>query len=65
MDGMDVLRAFPKKQRKFPIIVLTNFHDDLCKDDALELGADGYFVKKDMNMKKLVETVKQIVKADI
>ncbi len=62
VDGLQVLREFPKKSRTYPIIVLTNFHDELCKDDALQLGADQYHVKKDMNMKTLIETVKTSLK---
>ncbi len=62
VDGLQVLREFPKKNRTFPIIVLTNFHDDVCKEDALELGADDYRVKKDTNMKMLLETVNACIK---
>ena len=60
IDGLQVLQEFPKHGRKFPIIVLTNFNDDLCESRARELGADQYFVKKDMNMKKLLEIIKSI-----
>lgn len=58
VDGLQVLEQFPKQARAFPIIVLTNFNDEVCEGDAKELGADHYFVKKDMNMKKLIEIVR-------
>ncbi len=61
-DGFQVLKEFPKKDRPFPIIILTNFDQSEFKLRALELGADDYFVKKDMTMRSLVEMVKRLLK---
>lgn len=61
-DGFQVLKEFPKKERGFPVIILTNFDQAEFKLRALELGADDYFVKKDMTMRVLVEMVKRLLK---
>ncbi|MBI5156283.1 response regulator [Candidatus Peregrinibacteria bacterium] len=62
MDGFQVLEKFPPATRPFPIIVLSNFGDEKSKLQARELGADDYFVKKDMTIKSLVEMVERLIK---
>ncbi len=57
MDGFQVLQQFPKASRTFPVIMLTNFDQSDFKLKAMELGADDYFVKKDMTIKALVDMV--------
>lgn len=59
MDGFQVLERFPKANRKFPIILLTNFDQADFKIKAGQLGADDYFVKKDMTIRSLVEMVEK------
>lgn len=61
-DGFQVLKEFPKKDRTFGVIILTNFGQAEFKLRALELGADDYFVKKDMTMRTLLEMVKRLLK---
>jgi two-component system response regulator PrrA len=61
-DGFQVLQNFPKASRQFPVIMLTNFDQAEFKLKALELGANDYFVKKDMTMRTLVEMVKRLLK---
>ncbi len=61
-DGFQILREFPAKDRGFPIIILTNFGQAEFKLKAVELGADDYFVKKDMTMRTLLEMVKRLLK---
>src|SRR5437870_2891885 len=53
VDGFQVLKELPKKDRGFPVIMLTNFDQAQFKLRALDLGADDYFVKKDMTMRTL------------
>ncbi len=62
VDGFQVLSQFPKEKRPFRVIMLTNFDQAEFKLRALELGADDYFVKKDMTMRTLVEMVKRLLK---
>ncbi len=60
-DGFQVLREFPKASRTFPVVMLTNFDQAEFKLRAMELGADDYFVKKDMTMRTLLEMVKRLL----
>ncbi len=61
MDGFQVLEHFPPQQRAFPVIMLTNFADEKSKQRAKELGADDYFVKKDMTIKSLIEMTDRVL----
>lgn len=60
-DGFEVMKEFPKTARHFPIILLTNFDQDDFKLRAEELGADDYFVKKDMTIRSLLDMVKRLL----
>lgn len=61
MDGFQVLEHFPREQRAFPVIMLTNFSDEKSKQRGKELGVDDYFVKKDMTIRSLLEMVERIL----
>lgn len=63
LDGFGVLEKYPKEQRKFPIIMLTNFGDDKNRERGEELGADDYFIKSEMTIRKLLEMVETLLKA--
>jgi DNA-binding response OmpR family regulator len=60
VDGFQVLKEYPKASRKFPIIMLTNFDQGDFKVRAQELGADDYFVKRDMTIHSLVDMVEKL-----
>jgi DNA-binding response OmpR family regulator len=60
MDGFQVLEKYPPASRAFPVIMLTNFADERSKERGKELGADDYFVKKDMTIKSLLEMVDKV-----
>lgn len=62
LDGFGVLEKLPKEKRPFPVIIITNFEDQATRDKAKKLGVDGYFVKKDMTIKSLVEMVEGLLK---
>lgn len=62
LDGFQVLEKFPKEQRSFPVIALTNFGDRGSRARAQELGVDDYFIKREMTIKQLVEMVERILK---
>lgn len=61
LDGFQVLEHFPKAKRNFPIILLTNFDQTDFKIKAGQLGADDYFVKKDMTIRSLLEMVERLL----
>jgi len=63
IDGFGVLEKYPKEGRPFPVIMLTNFGDDRNKERGKELGADDYFIKSEMTMRKLLEMVEGLMKA--
>lgn len=61
MDGFEVLKRLPPERRRFPIILLTNFADAETHDRGKELGADDYFVKKDMTIRTLIDMVDRLI----
>ncbi|MDD4627787.1 MAG: response regulator [Candidatus Peribacteraceae bacterium] len=63
LDGFGVLERFPREQRKFPVIVLTNFGDTKNKERSIELGADDFFIKSEMTIKTLLDKVMTLMKA--
>ncbi|UPA23053.1 response regulator [Candidatus Peribacteria bacterium] len=60
MDGFQVLEQYPAQSRPFPVIMLTNFADENSRARGKELGADDYFIKKDMTIKSLLEMVERV-----
>ena len=62
LNGFQVMERFPKESRKFPIVLLTNFDQTDFKLKAGQLGADEYFVKKDMTIRSLLEMVEKQLK---
>lgn len=60
-DGVWVLEQFPKKSRKFPVIMLTNLGDDASREKCAKLGMDGYLIKKDMSLHLLVEMTENLL----
>lgn len=57
MDGFTVLEKYPKEQRPFPVIMLTNFGDAKNQKRGESLGVTKFFIKKDMTIKTLLEMV--------
>ncbi len=63
VDGVEVMKAIPpKKQRSYAVIVLTNHDEQLMKDQMKELGADDYFVKKDMSLQDLLDMADRLLR---
>ncbi len=62
VDGFQVLEHFPKEKRKFPIILLTNYDSDEIRTRGRGLGADDFFVKKDMTIKSLIEMAENLLR---
>lgn len=61
VDGFTVLEKFPKESRTFPVIILTNFEEEKYKERGRALGADDYFVKKDMTIRTLLDMVERLL----
>ena len=60
VDGFQVLEQLPKEQRKYPVVILTNFADEKSRERGRELSVDDYFIKKDMTIKSLLEMVERV-----
>lgn len=60
VDGFQVLEQYPKAHRAFPVVMLTNFADEKSRERGKDLGADEYFIKKDMTIKSLLEMVDRV-----
>ncbi len=63
MTGFQVLEKLEQAGRDFPVIMLSNFADEMSQLRAKELGADDYFIKKDMTIKSLLEMVERLLHA--
>ena len=63
VDGFGVLEKFPKETRNFPVIILSNFADEKYKRRGQELGADDYFIKKDMTIRSLFDMAEKLLAA--
>lgn len=63
LDGFAVLERFPRAQRTFPIIILSNFGDTKNKERGMALGSDDFFIKSEMTIKMLLEKVNTLMKA--
>ncbi len=63
LDGFGVLQKYPRDTRSFPIIMLTNFGDEKNRQRGEEMGADDYFIKSEMTIRKLLEMVETLLKA--
>lgn len=63
IDGFGVLEKIPKETRTFPVIVLSNFAEEKYKQRGRELGADDYFIKKDMTIRSLLDMAEKLLAA--
>lgn len=62
MDGfkvLEILKAIPEF-KETPIIVLSNLSDSADMTKAKALGAHSYFIKSNVNLAKIAETIKKI-----
>ena len=61
IDGFGVLEKFPKEMRTYPVIILTNFEEPKNRERGKELGADDYFIKKDMTIRSLLDMAERLL----
>ena len=62
MNGFETLQRLKEKGNKIPVIVASNLSQ---KEDAIkakELGAVDFFIKSNTPIKKLIDSVKKILK---
>ena len=63
MDGFDALRKLKKnkKYKKIPVIMSTSLSDDQDRKEALNIGAEKYFVKSDRTPTELAKDISRIL----
>lgn len=62
MDGFEVLSVLKKRKNKVPVVVLSNLSQKEDKEKVEELGAKDFFVKSNIQLSKIVEEAKKILK---
>ena len=58
MPGLEVLEKI-KKSTQAPIYILTNVGDETILKEAMNLGAEAYFIKVDYTPKQLVNLIEE------
>lgn len=53
IDGFEVLETLKKKEYTFPIVVLTNLGQEEDKKRCLDLGANEYYIKSEIELHDL------------
>ena len=63
MPGIEVLRALKAQPetREIPVLILSNSSREDDKQQALQLGAAGYYVKANLSLRELAIQVDQLV----
>ena len=66
MPGIEVLRALKAQPetREIPVLILSNSSREDDKQQALQLGAAGYYVKANLSLRELAVQVDQLVQRD-
>ena len=66
MAGIEVLRALKAQPetRGIPVLILSNSSREDDKQQALQLGAAGYYVKANLSLRELAVQVDQLVQRD-
>ena len=60
--GFEVLREIRQKDSKVPVITVSNLSQEEDRAQALQLGANAYFVKSDTQLKSVVGYVLKLLK---
>lgn len=58
MDGFSFLEEFRKTNKETPVIILSNLSQVDDEKKAMELGANGFFVKSNMPISEVVKNIK-------
>ena len=64
MDGLELLKLLRARNEGLPVVLLTSEGDDTVRQQALDLGADGYFRKGRgvTDMIRFLDNVRQILR---
>lgn len=61
VDGFTILEAIRAKNQATKVIVMTNLGQPEDRKRVQDLGVSGYYVKSEMSIANLVESIKQIL----
>jgi len=61
MDGFAVLTELQKQKNKIPVLVMTNLSQNEDKQRAIDLGAQGFFVKSNISVSDVIAEVEKIL----
>lgn len=61
VDGFEILTELKKIKNKTPVIVLSNLGQKEDFQRAMDLGAVNYFIKSDVTVSSIIETVKNFL----
>ncbi|HXG72461.1 MAG TPA: response regulator [Gemmatimonadaceae bacterium] len=64
MPGIEVLRALKADPatRGIPVVILSNSSRDEDKQEAVQLGVVGYYVKANLSLKELATQISHLIK---
>jgi CheY-like chemotaxis protein len=67
LQGFEVLRRLKANDatRSIPVVVLTNLSQDADRTRAMAEGAAGYYVKADMSLDQMAETVARALERSV
>lgn len=62
IDGFEMIKTLKadNETSQIPVFIFTNLSDDDSRSRGLNLGADQYFIKNDLNVDDLVIKIKKI-----
>ena len=66
MPGIEVLRALKSQPEtsRIPVLILSNSSREDDRQQAMQLGAAGYYVKANLSLRELAVQVDQLVQRD-
>jgi CheY-like chemotaxis protein len=67
LQGFEVLRRLKANDstKAIPVVVLTNLSQDADRARAMEEGATGYYVKADLSLDQMAETVAKALERSV
>ncbi len=61
-NGFEVLQYMNEHNCKIPVLVFTNLSQEEDKEEVMNLGAKGYYVKSDIAIDELVKVIKDFTR---
>ena len=62
VDGFKILEILKESKNDTPVVILSNLGDTEYEKRSKDLGADGFYVKSDTSLEKIVKIAKSFIK---